>query len=191
MKILHKATAVISKIIEVGHWVSASVLGVLFILMLLPGDVYKSMISLSPTDEIIPVKVYGLEATLVSTGGEIDVAAWRVFAIGAAILLGVGAMIFRNIYLIIKTSNGETKFSRGATPFQKDVTRMIREIGIFLLATVVLSFIFGTIGTLVVGADTVNFNIDLSTIMIGLLMLCLSHAFAEGEKMRDEVDGLL
>ena len=47
--------------------------------------------------------------------------------IGAALM----AMVFRNVYLIFKTAEGKTWFSKGATPFQPDIVRMVREIGIF------------------------------------------------------------
>lgn len=189
MKVLNKATSVIAKILEVAHWVGACVFAILFVLTLIPGDIYTTMLDI-PT-KIEGVSMYGFKAVLTFEDGTLNRTAVAVFSIGAALLFVLGAMIFRNIYLIIKTSRGETKFSSGATPFQKDVTRMIREIGFFLLGGQVLSFIIGTIGGIVAGTDIIGSELDLSTVMIGLLMLCLSQAFAEGEKMKKEVDGLL
>lgn len=189
MKALNKATKIIAKILEVCHWVGACIFAVLFILALIPGNTYTTMIDSSSLTE--PVSIYGFEAVVTNQDGTLNRTAITLFSIGAALLFVLGAMIFRNIYLIIKTSCGETKFSSGATPFQKDVTRMIREIGIFLLGTQVIGFIMGTIGGIIAGTDIIGSELDLGTIMIGLLMICLSQAFAQGERMQKEVDGLL
>ncbi len=44
------------------------------------------------------------------------------------------ALISRNIFLIFKTTEGKTKFSKGATPFQPRNIKMIKEIGYFYIA---------------------------------------------------------
>ncbi len=194
MNVLNKVTKVIAKILEIGHWVGACVFAILFVLTLIPGDTYTTM--LSAPDSSIPaeaqiISLYGYEAAAINQDGTPNRTAISLFSIGAALLLVLGAMIIRNVYLIIKTSNGETKFSTGATPFQKDVTRMIREIGIFILGMNVVSFIMALIGGIIVGGDVISSEFNLTTIMVGLLMLCLSQTFAEGEKMKKDVDGLL
>ena len=93
-------------------------------------------------------------------------------------------MIFRNINLILKTARGKTWFSTGETPFQKDITRMIREIGIFLLLLTAIGFIISFFTTFVNG-------INLLYIVIGVLMLCLSSFFSYGEQLQQENDGLI
>lgn len=110
---------------------------------------------------------------------------------GAVLILCLMAMVFRNIYLILKTARGQTKFSKGATPFQEDVTRMIREIGIFYLAAVVVGLACSVLAVLILGPETTETSLNLSNVMVGLLMLCLSQAFADGTKLRQDVDGLL
>lgn len=92
-------------------------------------------------------------------------------------------MIFRNIYLILKTAKGKTWFSQGETPFQKDITRMIREIGIFLLMLAVIEFILGFFLFAV--------SVSLLYVVIGILMLCLSSFFSYGEQLQQENDGLI
>ncbi|MBO4733944.1 MAG: hypothetical protein J5662_05635 [Clostridia bacterium] len=93
------------------------------------------------------------------------------------------AMIFRNIYLILKTAKGETWFAQGETPFQKNITRMIREIGIFLLILAAAEF--------VIGLFVPSVNVTLVYIVIGILMLCLSSFFSYGEQLQQENDGLI
>lgn len=92
-------------------------------------------------------------------------------------------MVFRNIYLILKTAKGKTWFSQGETPFQKDITRMIREIGIFLLMLAAIEFILGFFLFAV--------SVSLLYVVIGILMLCLSSFFSYGEQLQQENDGLI
>lgn len=93
------------------------------------------------------------------------------------------AMIFRNVNLILKTAKGKTWFAEGETPFQKDITRMIREIGIFLLILAAIGFLISLF------VETVEFS--LLYVVIGLLMLCLSSFFSYGEQLQKETDGLV
>ena len=91
-------------------------------------------------------------------------------------------MIFRNINLILKTARGKTWFSEGKTPFQKDITRMIREIGIFLILLAVIELIFSFFTAV---------SVNLIYVVIGILMLCLSSFFGYGEQLQKENDGLI
>ena len=69
--------------------------------------------------------------------------------IGAVIILSLMAMVFRNLYLIIKRS--ET-----GTPFQPDNIRMLREIGIFAIAIPIVGLIMSIVCRLVLGVDAVE-----------------------------------
>ena len=92
------------------------------------------------------------------------------------------AMVFRNIHLILKTAKGSTWFAKGKTPFQSDITRMIREIGIFLLALAALELTLSFF-------SAVTFNPVF--VVIGILMLCLSSFFRYGEQLQNDADGLI
>ena len=103
------------------------------------------------------------------------------------------AMICRNIYLIFKTANGETKFSQGKTPFQPDIVRMIREIGIFSIAIPIVEIIMSIVGSLVLGplGAEFDFSVNLVSVFFGLVVLCLSQFFAYGVQLQKETDGLV
>ena len=101
----------------------------------------------------------------------------------AAISCAAFAMIFRNIYLILKTANGKTPFSKGETPFQNDITRMVREIGIFLIGLFCVQLVGSFLTTFV--------STNLLYLMIGILMLCLSSIFGYGEKLENDSEGLI
>lgn len=103
--------------------------------------------------------------------------------ISAVISCASFAMIFRNIYLILKTADGKTWFSKGDTPFQADITRMIREIGIFLIGLNVINLILSLFGS--------EIGLDILHVFIGLLMICLSGMFRYGEELQQEADTLV
>ena len=100
-------------------------------------------------------------------------------------------MIFRNVYLIFKTAEGETKFSQGKTPFQKDNIRMVREIGIFCIAIPVVELIVSVIARIVLPVGVVETSVEMTGVFMGLVVLCLSQFFAYGMELQEDVDGLV
>jgi len=190
MKRLYHFAQVLSKILEIAHWVAASVMLVLFIVTFLSGEWLSAMI-VRENSRDVSLATYGFELVVLSPSGEPDLTAIRIFALGAIPVLGLMAMVFRNMYLILKTARGETKFSKGATPFQPAIVRMIREIGIFYLAVFAVSLLFTWVAALVLGPEASESSVDLSHIMAGVLILCLSQAFREGVRLREDVDGLV
>lgn len=190
MKKLYSATQVIVKILEVCHWVGTAVMGVLFVLTLVPGDLYRSMVAWDGLGERA-VRVYSLELEVIGADGQLDKAALRLFALGAVLILGLMAMVLRNAWLCLKTARGKTWFAKGETPFQTDVTRMIREMGIFLLATVAVALAFSVLARLVLGGEGAEAVVNFSWVVMGLLLLCLSQVFDQGTQLQQDVDGLL
>ena len=130
------------------------------------------------------LSVYGFQMGAPVVNGELKVAAFIIFCIGAALLMVVVAMIFRNLHLIFKKSEN-------STPFQKDNVRMMREIGIFAIAIPVIGFIMSVITRLVCGVDFAEISIDMGGISMGIIVLCFSQFFAHGVELENDVDGLL
>ena len=106
-------------------------------------------------------------------------------------MLGLMAMICRNIYLIFKTTAGQTKFSQGQTPFQPDNIRMVREIGIYLIAIPIIGLIMSVIARLAMSGVEIESSMDMHFIMVGLVIICLSRYFSYGMELQNEVDGLV
>ncbi|MCI8497508.1 MAG: hypothetical protein HFE85_04585, partial [Clostridiales bacterium] len=94
------------------------------------------------------------------------------------------AMVFRNLYLIVKKSED-------TTPFQKDNIRMLKEIGIFSIAVPIVGLIMSIIIRLVLGVDTVETSVRLDGFVMGIIVLCLTQFFAHGAELEKDVDGLL
>lgn len=112
-----------------------------------------------------------------------------VFLIGSSILLGLLMMIFRNVNLIVRTAEGKTWFSTGMTPFQDDIVRMVREIGIFsIMISIVSMAVINILGFM---SENVETSANLLPIVFGIIIICLSKIFEYGSDLQKDEDGLI
>lgn len=188
MKGLSKTAMIIARILEVCHWVGTGIMAVLLVCCIVSKDAAFKMIAGDPSGEDV---IYGFHFSITNAAGEIDMASLTVFAVAGILLLALMAMVFRNIYLIIKTSRGETKFSKGVTPFQPDNIRMLKEIGVLSIAVPVVELIMSVVGRLVVGPEFAETSVDLTGIVMGLVVLWLTHVFAYGAQLESDAEGLI
>ena len=177
MKGLYKFGKVITKILEVFHWVGAVLMTAATVCsMAAPGWV-KYFVGFDAKDCCgADLEVYGFEVNAPVTDGNTDMLTFMLFGIGAVIILAVMAMVFRNLHLIFKKSEN-------ATPFQKDNVRMMREIGIFSIAVPVIGLIMSIIIRLVTGVETAELSIDTAGIFMGIIVLCLTQFFVHGTEL--------
>lgn len=103
------------------------------------------------------------------------------------------ALVFRNLYLILKTITGKNKHAESTSPFQKDIVRRVRELGIFTMAIPVIGIIFQIIinTVSVINGMSVESFVSVDGFIIGLICICLSQIFSYGTKLEEEVDGLV
>ena len=185
MKGLNKLGKVITKILEVFHWVGAALITAATVCSAVAPDWVKYFVGFDAKECCgANLDVYGFEVNLPVANGNVDMTAFLVFGIGAVIILVVMAMVFRNLYLIFKNSEN-------TTPFQKDNIRMMREIGIFSIAVPVIGFIMSVIIRLVTGVETAELSVDTAGIFMGIIVLCLTQFFVHGAELEKDVDGLL
>lgn len=186
---LTKVATILTKIFEVVYNVGAIAMTVAFVLVLLdpvlPGQVVWGAV---PMEEL---RVQGFSIRIAGPDGTADPKALSVFLLTGALILELMAWVFRNVNLILRTTQGLTKFSKGKTPFQKDNVRMMREIGIFFFSIAVVEFTASAVAVMLLGPETAEISADMGGIVIGVLMLCLSQVFAIGQKMQEDIDGLV
>ncbi len=191
MKKFNTFALVISKVLEVIHWVGTAMMLFLFFFSIAAKDLLCKIIVQGVPEFGTGLTTYGFELIAVNTDGTINPMAITLFSIGAVVILSLMAMVFRNVYLIFKTAKGKTSFSKGDTPFQKDITRMIREIGIFYISVPVVGLIMSIISRIVLGIDVAEISVNFEGVITGILILCLSQVFAYGTQLQEDVDGLL
>lgn len=133
----------------------------------------------------------GFQIMIERPDGGVIVGAVRIFAFAGILTMFCMMMIFRNIYLIIKTCEGRTWFSKGKTPFQKDVVRMVREIGIFSIMIPGAGLVLSLFARLALGPDFCETSVQIAGIAMGIAMICFSRIFAYGINLEEEVEGLV
>lgn len=185
MKGINKLGTVVTKILEVFHWVGAALMAAAAVCSVAAPSRVGYFVGFDAKDCCgANLEVYGFEINAPVVNGTTDMTCFMLFGIGAIIILAVMAMVFRNLNLIFKKS-------KDATPFHRDNIRMMREIGIFAIAVPVVGFIMSVIVRLVTGAETAEISIDTAGIFMGVIVLCLTQFFVHGAELEQDVDGLL
>ena len=185
MKGINKLGKIITKILEVFHWVGAVLMVAATVCSVAAPNWVKYFVGFDAKECCgANLEVYGFEVNAPVVNGNTDMTSFMLFGIGAVIILAVMAMVFRNLHLIFKKSEN-------GTPVQKDNIRMMKEIGIFAIAVPVIGFIMSIIVRLVTGVETAEISIDMGGIFMGIIVLCLTQYFVHGADLEKDVDGLL
>ncbi len=191
MKQVNRLARGAARILEVVHWSgAAAAFAVLIVSIVARGWLCTALTPLAPklSDGL---SVYGFSLLVTQADGAISPLAITLFSLTAVLLFALMAMVFRNVSLIFQTARGKTWFAKGSTPFQGDITRMVREMGIFYLGIPVLGFLMSILCRLLLGPEGAEVSVNLQGFVTGVLLLCLSQVFAYGTRLQNDVDGLL
>ncbi len=184
-----KFATVLTRFFSIAYFIGAVCMAAALVLVLLnplaPGEFMQNT---QPMEEL---SSRGFSIIIADSQGSLLPGALPVFFIEAALSLGLMGWVFRNVNLILRTSQGLTRFSQGKTPFQNDNVRMLREIGLFFIGITVVQIALCGIAVLVLGPENAEVSAGASDLITGILMLCLSQCFARGEKIQQDVDGLV
>ena len=188
---LNKVVTVFSKIAEICYWVGTALTTVIVIGLISGHDGIVS--KLSDVDLAVEQELtaFGFSISTVDGAGHVVRGSYVIFFLTMIFMFVLMAMICRNIYLIFKTTAGETKFSKGQTPFQPDNIRMVREIGYFLLAMPAVGLIMSIISNILYHTIEVESAMDMHFVAVGLVVICLSRFFSYGMELQNDVDGLV
>lgn len=185
MKGINKIALIVTKIVEVFHWVAVALMLAATVCSVAAPSLVERFVRLDAKECCgANLSVYGFEINVAVTDGKVDMKTFLIFGIGAVIILSLMAMVFRNLYLIIKKSCGKT-------PFVADNVRMVREIGIFSIAVPVIGLNMSIITRIVLGAEATEVSANLGGLVIGVVVLCITQFFAHGMELEKDVDGLL
>lgn len=185
MKHINKIATLVTKVLEVFHWVAVALMAAATICSIAAPKWVNYFVGFDAKQCCgAELSVYGFEVHSAVTDGTIDMTTFLLFGIGGVIILTLMAMVFRNLYLIFKKSEN-------ATPFQKDNIRMLREIGIFSISVPVVGLIMSIITRLVIGVDAAETSVNQSGIFMGIIVLCLTQYFIHGADLEKDMEGLL
>lgn len=187
MKKLNTFALVVSKCLEVLHWLGTASMVLLLVCSVVIRDKVASLLARGIASQGTSLATYSFELEVAGTNGTISMAGLMLFCVAAIILLSLMAMVFRNVYLILKAYQK----SSWQSPFQPDIIRMLREIGIFSISVPVVGFVFGIAARLILGPDATEVYLNADGLVMGLLVLCLTQVFTYGAELQKDVDGLV
>lgn len=170
------------------HWCLAGAMLVGGIIAVIYPEVALNFAKVAIANKTI-LSCYGFEIAITNASGIFQTDMVINFVFGSAIVLALMAMIFRNVYLILRTAKGKTWFAKGDTPFQNNIVRMFREIGFFFIAISAMSLI----SILINGCKRSEINISFNYLscFIGLVFLCISQFFNYGANLEKDLNGLV
>ena len=184
MKKFYKLALTASKILEVIHWGTALFMAGLLVCSLVNGPWLQGVLEQNVPEYGTVMSVYGFEVEAIDGAGHVSPQVLALFSAAAVMILSLMAMVCRNLYLILKKSEG-------VTPFQPDNIRMVREIGIFYIAVPFVGLAVSNLARLMLGPDALEMSVDYGGLITGLVMLCLSQFFAHGMELERDLDGLM
>lgn len=182
MNKLNTVAKIITKILEVIHWISAIFMAVCGGAAVIAPDMLYKLVDVESLKVSTDTSVYGFDVNVLNAAGEFDTVTFALFSAGAFVIFVAVAMIFRNINIIIKKSEN-------STPFQSDNIRMLREIGIFSIAIPIVGLIITAL-IRIINPD-IEASVNQSGIIMGIIVLCLTQVFVRGAEMEKDVDGLV
>lgn len=187
--LLPRLTLILAKIAEVLHWCLAGGMLIAAVYAIIQPTSFTEWFKNTILEGGSVVSCYGFEAAITNGDGAPRFGMILYFLFSSAIVLSLMAMIFRNVYLILKTAKGKTWFAKGNTPFQNNIVRMFREIGIFFITVAVMSLISDIVVNIAGGELVSGFNY--LSCFIGLIFLCVSQFFSYGTRLEEDLDGLV
>lgn len=187
---MNKLVKVMCKVLEIMMWMATATMALGTILSIAVPTTIVSFFGMG-NDGSTSLSINGIEGVVLNTqnGSLIQSSAIILFA-GSIITFSLTAMIFRNIYLVFKLSEGNSKHSKGATPFQPDNVRMIREIGIFAISIPLVQIVMSIIAQLVSGLSG-DLSVSMNGIVFGIIILALSRFFQHGADLENDTAGLI
>ena len=185
---LNRTLSVISKIAEIAAWI-----GVVAGLIAFAGSFNKDVAQEIVAGKSEMMQSVGFELGVITNTGAINYFALSMYYLGTVIAFVLIALIFRNLDIILHTISGRYEKAESSSPFQKDVVKRVKRIGILSIAMPVFSFALTSIVYVVslINGTPVSVSVSLEGVIIGLVCLCLTQIFSYGAQLEEEVDGLL
>lgn len=180
---LTKIISIASKILEITYWVIAAV----FLMTVIVCIVSPSTVAeVGGTDYYSEVTLSSFSMEITNSDGSINPSALAVFSVTTFLTTCIGALVLRNVYLIIKKATSKKVFE----PFSNDISKMVRKIGIFYIVIFFIESFAVIAGKGIIGDDAA-ISLSFSNLMTGVVVICLSQVFTYGKDLQTDVDGLI
>ncbi|MBE5801575.1 MAG: DUF2975 domain-containing protein [Clostridiales bacterium] len=168
-----------SKVIEIICWVGAAI-----ILMTAVASIFNIEWTVQNLMPETSITMNGFEINVNDPDSSATFGALLTALFGGVIGIAVMALIFRNMYNVLKTAES-------GSPFQPENVKRIETIGWMSIAMPVIAFVTSVLVKLLGGPDALEVSFSLSGVIMGVLVLILSQFFARGVELENDVDGLV
>ena len=185
MKSIGKIAQVLTKVVEIFHWVGTALMAAATVCAGVAPSFLKYFVAFDAKECCgAELSVWGFEITAPVKDGRVDTLFFILFGIGATVMLALMALIFRDLNLIIKRSEGKT-------PFLPENVRSFREVGLLSILVPMVGTIMSVIARIVLGAEAAEISANLGGLVIGIVILTFTEYFVRGIELERDVDGLV
>ena len=188
MKRFGKAGYVCVRVFEIFYWCAAAFSVVLTALLAFAPEWLMNLYGVAeqPEGEMLFSQIvsynYAGSFTVTAASG-FDTGLQVIMTAASVVTAALMALVFRRIGQVIRLS-GES------TPFQKPVVDRVRQVGWLFIAAPLVT-VCASLLTYAVCWPSYSFQVDVSGIVTGALVLGLTQIFAYGVKLEGDVEGLL
>lgn len=171
-----KVGKTVSKILEIICWIGVAALLFVAVVGIVNTEwMAQNMISDSG------ITMNGIEMELNENA---SLASIVIVLLGGAAGFIVLAILFHNLHKVLSTADEGVCFRA------ENITR-IERIGWLSITMPIIGFVTSVLAKLFGGPDAMEISVDLTGVVMGILVLCLSQFFAHGVKLENDVDGLV
>ncbi len=175
---LRNFTAGFAKIFEVLLWIGDGLMAVCLVAALIFS---KNLIEFIDTEDFINYfSASFIEVADINRSNIIPIIICG--ALLAITIFTLTAIMLRNVNLIFKTTNQES-------PFASVNVKRIQQIGYIAISIPIIKIV----GNIIIGifVKEATIGVELSEVLFGLIILCLSQYFAYGASLEKDVNGLV
>ncbi|MBQ8396150.1 MAG: hypothetical protein IJX54_04065, partial [Oscillospiraceae bacterium] len=104
MKGLNKAAVIITKVIEIVHWVATGLVAAAGICAAVAPKYLGMFMDVESLIADPEMSTYGFEVSLANIDGQLNMLAFVLYSIGATAIMVIMALIFRNLHVIFENA---------------------------------------------------------------------------------------
>ncbi len=171
-----KIGKVLSRIVEIICYVGLAVMLIAFV----AGIINTEWMTLN----MLPDSSISMNGVDMQLGENASLVSILIVLVGGAAGFAVMAFLFRTLHKVLSTADE-------GVCFRAENVARIERIGWLSILMPVIGFVTSVLVKIFGGPDAMEISVDLTGVVMGILVLCLSQFFAHGVKLENDVDGLV
>ncbi len=183
MKKLEKFVIGATKFVEVMEWIGAVSCVVLFVFSFITPQIMKESVFTAETIDTFDLGFFKVAFDNPETHA---MGIGRLYFIIMGLITPLYALVFRSIHKIFTDI-----FKNGNTPFSDENVKHVKNIGMYIVCMPIIGLIASIVGQIVFMDLDCSITVELGSVFMGLIIICLSRIFAYGVSLQKDSDGLI